>query len=135
VECFYHDGRQAVSSCRACLRGLCRECGTDLGRGLACRGRCEPAVRDLIATLEQSIRYRGVSGGILQASRTLWSGLAVIALLVGAFVGVWGLTLPAYREISLLGLPFLLVGALTLRVARSVRSGDAGGAPEREPAA
>jgi hypothetical protein len=122
VECFYHEGRPAAGACRACFKGVCRACAVDLGGGLACASRCEQAVRDLLATLEQSVRYRGVSTGILQTARTLWLGLAAVALLVGAFVVVWGLTLPAFREISLLGLPFLVIGVLVLRVARRVRS-------------
>ncbi len=121
MDCFYHEGRSAVGSCRACFKGVCRACAVDLGKGLACTNRCEQAVRDLLATLDQSIRYSGVSAGILRSARTLWLGLAVVALLVGAFVTAWGLTLPAFREISFLGLPFLVIGALVLRVARRVR--------------
>jgi hypothetical protein len=43
-------------------------------------------------------------------------GLAAIAVLVGAFVTIWGLALPVFREISLLGIPFLVIGALLLRM-------------------
>jgi len=128
MECFYHEGRPAVGSCRSCLKGICRGCLVDLGKGLACVGRCEQAVRDLLATLELSVRYRGVSGGMLNAAGNLWLGLAVIALLVGVFVTAWGLTLPVFREVSLLGVAFLTLGLLTLRVARKVRSSE--GSPE-----
>jgi hypothetical protein len=103
----------------------------DLGKGLACAGRCEQAVRDLLATLDLSIRYRGVSGGMLHAARNLWLGLAVVALGVGAFVTVWGLRLPAFREVSLLGVAFLTLGLLTLRVARRVRGTEAPAEPTR----
>ncbi len=122
MECFYHEGRPAVGSCRSCLKGICRACLVDLERGLACVNRCEQAVRDLIATIDQSVRYRSVSGGLLTASRSIWSGLAVVALLVGTFVIVWGLTLPMFREVAWLGLPFLALGAIALGVARKVRS-------------
>jgi hypothetical protein len=128
VECFYHDGRTAVGSCRSCLKGICRSCVVDLGKGLACANRCEQAVRDLIATLEQSIQYRGISAGILRTTRGLWLGLAAVALLVGLFVVVWGLNLPTFREISLLGIAFLLIGAMLLRVARGIR-----GSAEQQP--
>ena len=125
MECFYHEGRPAVGSCRSCLKGLCRTCLVDLGRGLACANRCEQAVRDLVATLDLSVRTRNVSGGMLNAARNLWLGIAVIALLVGVFVTVWGLTLPAFREVSFLGVAFLALGLLTLRVAHKVRSSEA----------
>jgi hypothetical protein len=129
AECFYHEGRPAAGACRSCLKGLCRPCAVDLERGLACRDRCEPAVRSLIATIDQSLRLRAVSGGLLGGAHRLWLGLALVALAVGAFVCAWGLTLPCFREISLLGLPFLAIGAILLRLARAVRFAEA----EREP--
>jgi hypothetical protein len=135
MECFYHEGRPAVGSCRSCLKGICRSCVADLGKGLACTGRCEQAVRDLLATLDLSIRYRGVSGGMLVAARNLWLGLAVVALGVGAFVTLWGASLPAFREVSLLGVAFLAIGLLTLRVARRVRAGEPRAEPPRSATA
>jgi len=120
MECFYHAGRPVIGLCRSCFRGLCRECAVDLDRALACRDRCESHARDLIATLDVSTRYRGVTPAV----RTLWSGMAVIALLVAAFVVVLGLRLPIYREIALLGIPFLLIGLLMLRAGRATRTGE-----------
>jgi hypothetical protein len=86
-------------------------------------------VRSLIATIDQSVRLRAVSGGLLGGARRLWLGLALVALAVGASVCAWGLTLPCFREISLLGLPFLAIGTILLRLARAVRSAEA----DREP--
>lgn len=74
VECFYHEGRAAVGSCRSCFRGLCRVCGVDLDRALACRGRCEEPVRALLSSLEQSVRYQGLSSGLVQTASHLWIG-------------------------------------------------------------
>jgi hypothetical protein len=118
MECFAHEGRPAVGTCRACGKGVCRSCAADLGRGLACAGRCEEPARALIASLEQSIRIQGLSGGMVHAARTLWIGIAWVSLAVGVFVVLFGLSLPRFREIALLGIPFLGIGALTLRVAR-----------------
>ena len=109
MDCFYHEGRSAVGCCRACLRGLCRECATDLDKGLACRERCEHAVRELIATIDHSNRYRAVSGVFLRTARTTWLAVALVSLFVGLFVSAWGLTLPHFNEIALLGIPFLTV--------------------------
>jgi hypothetical protein len=40
---------------------------------------------------------------------------------------LFGLSLPRFREIALLGIPFLGIGLLTLRVARRARrAGEAG---------
>jgi len=120
MECFYHEGATAVGSCRACLKGLCRRCATELEGGLACADRCESMVRSLVATLQQSARYQGVSAGLLRSARGLWLGLTAVAALVGVFVLVWGLSLPAYREIAVLSIPFLALALITGRLARSV---------------
>ena len=124
MECFQHEGRPAVGSCRACFRGVCRVCAVDLGRGLACAGRCEEAARALIASLDQSLRIQGLSGSMVQGARTLWVGISWVALGVGVFVIGFGLSLPQFRVIALLGIPFLALGFLTLRVVRRVRRGE-----------
>jgi len=120
MECFYHAGATAVGSCRACLKGLCRSCATELDGGLACADRCESMVRAVVATIQQSARYQGVSAGLLRSARGLWLGLTGVAALVGLFVIVWGLSLPTFREIALLGIPFLALAFLSARLARSV---------------
>jgi hypothetical protein len=118
MECFYHEGRTAVGSCRACLRGLCRACAADLDRGLACRNRCETHARNLIAALDQSSRYPGA----LKAARGLWVGIGFTAFFVGGFVVIWSLSLPRYREIALLGVPFLIIAVLAIRASRASRA-------------
>ena len=122
MECFYHPGTSAVGSCRACLRGVCRACAIELEGGLACPDRCEPLVRALIASLQQSLRFQSVSTGLLRSARGLWLGLTVVAFSVGIFVVAWGLNLPVFREISLLGIPFLALGFLSARLARNTRN-------------
>ena len=54
----------------------------------------------------------------------MWLGLGLVAAMVGLFVTVWGLSLPFFREISLLGIPFLIIALLMLRVARNSRNPD-----------
>jgi hypothetical protein len=135
MECFRHEGRAAVGCCRSCLRGVCRACAVDLARGLACRDRCEQAVRELIETLDQSVKLRGLSSGILRTTRGLWLGLALVALAVGAFVAWFGYSLPAFREVALLAIPFLAIGAMLLRMARKVGRPEApAGAEAPRPA-
>jgi hypothetical protein len=123
MECFQHEGRPAVGSCRACFRGVCRSCAVDLGRGLACAGRCEAGARALIASLDQSVRLQGLSTGMMQGARTLWVGLSWVSLAVGVIVVGIGFSLPEFRSIALLGIPFLAIGALTSLVTRRVRRG------------
>jgi len=127
MECFYHEGVAAVGSCRSCLKGLCRRCANELEGGLACSGRCETMVRSVVAAIQQSARYQSVSTGLLRSARGLWLGLTAVAGIVGVFVIAWGLSLPIYREIALLGIPFLALAFLSARLARSVGRTPASG--------
>jgi hypothetical protein len=122
MECFYHEGAAAVGSCRACLKGLCRRCAVSLEGGLACPDRCEPQVRALVLTLQQSVRFQNVSSGFLRSARGLWLGLTGVALFVGLFVVVWGLRLPAFREVALLGVPFFALAWIAGRLAYSTKA-------------
>jgi hypothetical protein len=129
MECAEHAGRAAIGLCRACLRGVCRDCAEPQRLGLACRGRCEADVRALAATLEQSMRTAALSSGLVQGTPRLWAGLAVVSLSVGVFVIVFGLSLPEFRTIALLGLPFLAIGGLVLAMLRRLRAGAPPAAP------
>jgi hypothetical protein len=49
-----------VGICKACNRGLCSDCATEVPSGLACPGRCEKVARssDISLLLSQgSLRY------------------------------------------------------------------------------
>lgn len=79
MNCFYHHERPAVGICKQCLKGLCPECAVDLERGLACRDRCEPAVKALI---QHIVLSTGLGGAMLRAHRRnlLIYGLFVCAI-------------------------------------------------------
>lgn len=122
MECFYHEGSAAVGSCRACFKGLCRSCAISLEGGLACPSGCEPFARALIASVQQSVRFQNVSTGFLRSARALWIGLTAVCVFMGAFTVVWGLGLPQFRAVALLGLPFLVLAFPAGRLARNTRS-------------
>jgi hypothetical protein len=56
MRCFYHQDREAVGTCKSCGKGVCGECVVDLGKGLACRSRCEADVRAVIALIDRNIQ-------------------------------------------------------------------------------
>jgi len=60
VRCFNHPAVEAVGNCKSCHRGLCRECVSDLGHGLACRGVHESEVELLNAIVSRSARIYSV---------------------------------------------------------------------------
>jgi len=122
MECAEHTGRAAIGICRACMRGVCRECAAPQRLGLACRGRCEADVAALSATLEQSIRTAALSRGMVQQTPRLFVGLACVSLAVGLFVLGFGALLPHFQSIALLGLPFITIGLLVLAAVRRMRA-------------
>ena len=65
MKCFYHNTCDAVGTCKSCGKGLCSECAVDLDRGLACRGRCESAVTDLIALIAQNVHMRHSQAAVM----------------------------------------------------------------------
>lgn len=69
MKCFYHPDREAVGICSACSKGLCAGCATDMGRGLACRDRCEPEVRRLRDLRDFSFAQPTVQQQILSRTR------------------------------------------------------------------
>jgi hypothetical protein len=69
MNCFYHLGVSAVGSCKSCGKGLCPACAADLGKGLACRNRCEPDVAAVIDLLARNIRNAPVYDRILRSNR------------------------------------------------------------------
>ena len=121
MECFHHEGAAAVGSCRMCLKGLCRRCAVELEGGLACPGRCEPQVRALVLSLQHTVRFQNVSSGFLRSARGLWLGISGVAGFVGLFVVIWGLQLPAFREIAVLGIPFFALAWIAGRLAYNTR--------------
>lgn len=130
MECFYHEGRPAVGSCRSCFRGLCRACAVELEAALACRDRCEQNAAAVVATVSQSVRFQNVSSGLLRSARGLWLGLTFVAGAVGIFVALWGLSLPMFREVAFLSVPFFALALISARLARSIRRAPARSAPD-----
>ena len=61
MRCFNHPEKEAVGICKSCQRGLCPECATDLGHGLACAGKHEQEVNTLKTIIDQSARIYEVT--------------------------------------------------------------------------
>lgn len=59
--CFNHPEKEAVGICKACQRGLCAECATDLGHGLACKGKHETQVNTLEAIINRSAKIYAIT--------------------------------------------------------------------------
>lgn len=81
MRCFYHPQVEAVGICRNCQKGLCAECVTDLGNGIACKGKCEREVSEIIAMIRQnSNAYEQASRAEFQ-SAAFWIIVGCVSLL------------------------------------------------------
>ncbi len=54
MNCFYHPQTVAVAICKNCNKGLCSECASDVGNGIACKGKCESEVLAINAIINRS---------------------------------------------------------------------------------
>ncbi|VAW74144.1 hypothetical protein MNBD_GAMMA12-1598 [hydrothermal vent metagenome] len=55
MKCFNHLTRDATGICKACGKGLCMECVSDLGYGIACKDKHEKEVNDLRELARHSV--------------------------------------------------------------------------------
>lgn len=115
MRCFYHQDKDAVGSCKSCGKGLCAECAADLGKGLACRGRCEEDVRAVVALVERNIKLQPTATRLIQSGSSARLASSVFFLVTGGVFLIYGLT--SERElhfITILGVCFLAYGLFHL---------------------
>src|SRR5689334_13532225 len=83
MKCFYHPQNDAAGVCRNCQKGICVECVTDLGNGIACKGKCEGEVSEVIAMVERGkVAYKKASESQFQAA-IFWIIFGSVALVAG----------------------------------------------------
>ena|SRR6266446_10688333 len=124
MKCFYHHDVDAVGICRSCQKGVCHQCGNDLGRGLACRDRCEGDVRGLLALVEQNVRLAPTSGSLIMAQRRNMILACGYFLFMGLIFIVWGVSTPwkPFNFALFLGAGLTLFGlAQLVRTIRHIR--------------
>ncbi len=126
MRCFYHQDREAVGACKSCGKGLCPECAVDLGKGLACRGRCEAEVEALMQLLAQNVRHMGEVERIMQRQVSVVKQGSSMRYANGFFLGATGLIftifgaadLARFTFVFVLGIAFLFFGAYWIILAR-----------------
>lgn len=87
MECFEHEGIQAVGLCKSCYRAVCKDCAIIIPHGVACSQECEKDVQETNEILERSKKIYGIGD---YKSNKLASGVWVWLLLSIAF---WGIAL------------------------------------------
>ena len=117
MRCYYHHDRDAVGLCKSCGKGLCEDCQTDLGQGLACKNRCEESVRGLIALVQHNVRAVPSAMGSLQWNRWVWVGIGLFIITPGSIFTVLGVLDNRVRILIFLGPMLCVFGMLALVVA------------------
>jgi len=122
MRCFYHDEKEAVGSCKSCGKGLCRDCAVDLGKGLACRGRCEADAQALIQLIDRNIQLSTTSTNLIKSSRGVRSSAALFEFALGGIFVAWAFTdLERLKFLIILGAVFIAHGGYTLALARRLQ--------------
>ena len=111
MHCYYHQDKEAVGGCKSCGKGLCPECAVDLGKGLACRGRCEADVQAVIALVDRSIKLSPTTTRLIESGRSLRSSGFTFNLVIGVIFIAWGLQdTERFSFITIVGVCFLAFG-------------------------
>lgn len=59
MNCFNHQDVTAIGTCKVCGKGLCSDCLTDLGHGIACKNKHEEEAEDYKFIVDKSTKiYR-----------------------------------------------------------------------------
>ena len=54
MKCFRHAQSDAVGTCKFCFKGVCAQCATDTGVGIACSPECQQEVKLLKAIIDRN---------------------------------------------------------------------------------
>jgi hypothetical protein len=117
MRCHRHPEVEAIGVCLACLRGVCAECGAEVGRALACRARCEVDVRRLLDLREFNLKQPVIQATVIQRTRRIQTLAGIFLIFSGIGVIVLGLVAPSYAPLIILGAILAPYGVLTLRAA------------------
>ena len=126
MKCYYHQARDAVGLCKSCNKGLCSDCATDVGNGLACRDRCEEQVRVLNTVVDFTVRTMPATESAFRGTRWTSLGIGLLSLIAGVIFVVVGVSDAKSRGAILFGavlIGFSLIGlAISRRSARFQKS-------------
>jgi len=122
MNCFYHPTIVAVGICKSCSKGLCPVCAADLGKGLACKGRCEEDVKAVTELIDRGIKRAPINEHILKTARSNRYLGAIFYLAFGSLFigfGIYRYFLEGMGEpvvfFGAMGVGFLIFGLVILR--------------------
>jgi hypothetical protein len=108
MRCFNHSENRAVGLCKNCLKGVCPDCLSDTGNGLACKTACEERVKALDDYNDLAMTQGLKSLTYIQKSG---KGTSLFALILGVLFIIGGLFLVP-SKLWLLGIFNCLLGGM-----------------------
>ena len=115
MNCFYHPQVVAISICKNCNKGLCGDCATDVGNGVACKGKCEEEVLAINAIVNQSKTAYQKTGRV-------HVGLAILFMVFGALIIVGALLSEEGNSAGLIfGALFTIMGVMYFSYGRKIQ--------------
>ncbi|MES2800703.1 MAG: hypothetical protein V4638_11850 [Bacteroidota bacterium] len=54
MNCYNHHDQSAIGICKSCHKGICEDCLTDVGNGIACSASCVEDVKALNALVNKN---------------------------------------------------------------------------------
>ena len=120
MDCFYHPDTTSVGLCKSCYRGLCRECAVEFPRGLACRGKCEENVQQVIELVQRNVKLTRSLAKNAPGNRIVMFVLGAFVLLFGALF-IWASFLGEHPIWILLALGVLVSSYGLFMVIRAYR--------------
>jgi hypothetical protein len=114
MNCFYHPTVVAIGTCKSCNKGLCPSCAVDLGKGLACKGRCEEDVKNLIGLIDHNLTMIGTSQKMVSNARRIYFGNGVFYLAFGLLALIIGMVVSCTQDGLYGGLFVIVLASLFL---------------------
>ena len=111
MRCFNHAEVRAVGLCKSCAKGICHDCLTDLGDGLACKAKCEEKVTALMAYNEAAIAQGLKSLKYFQKNS---SGGSFLIMAFGVICVVLGMFYLLTKGLTVFSLFYLPLGTILL---------------------
>lgn len=121
MNCYIHTDKPAIGICKACNKGVCQECSTDMGHGLACKGVHEEMVETYHSIIQRNTKmYQNVGANIIIAP--------IFYLFMGLVFAGYGY----YSSKGVTGLSFVLgVGFIIFSIIHFVRNKATFGATKK----
>ena len=87
MNCYNHEDKPASGVCRACGKGLCRECIAEVPGGIACRNHCEKQVETINYVIDINKQSATIANSRLKMNMIFFIIMGAVSGLIGVVDG------------------------------------------------